>query len=257
MPAVAVTLGDMVKVHFIGWPEKHSKHGTAHPLILTWNNRPYTIMAGMDGYLPFDCVKMYYGDPRSVNDVIRIKDEQGNDMIVADRAAEVRRLQQFYQSSEFATNHAKFREYIPGDRTHMDAGISDLCPLVEVYSMDGQRIHTVVDDPYGDNVVVSQQTRAEAEKMRSQLIEQSDVIGLLKRQNAMLLEKLGLDPRMLDEPEQAAQAKQDSALAAPTDATVEEKPKMVYNPRTRRVMPRRPLPHSDPTTIDELPVDTE
>jgi hypothetical protein len=257
MPAVAVTLGDMVKLHFIGWPEKHPKYHTAYPLVLTWNNRPYTIQPGADGYLPFDCVKSYFGDPRSVENVIRIKDEQGNDMIVADRAAEVRRLQQYYQSSEFATNNAKFREYIPGDRTHMEAGISDLCPLVEVYSMDGQRIHTVVDDPFGDNVVVSQQTRAQEEMMRTQLIEQSDAIGLLKRQNAMLIKKLGFDPQMLDEPEREAQAKQDSALETPTDPVIEEKPKMVYNPRTRRISTRRPLPTADPTTIDELPVDIE
>src|ERR1700679_2723626 len=132
MPAVAVTLGDMVRVTFLGYPPAHPKHGPSHPLLLTWNNRPYTILPGQDGFLPFDCVKTYFGDPRSVENVIRIKDEQGNDMIVADRAAEVRRLQQYYQSSEFATNNAKFREYIPGDRSHLNAGISDLCPLVEV-----------------------------------------------------------------------------------------------------------------------------
>lgn len=256
MPAVAVTLGDMVRITFVGWPEKHPKHGTAFPLILTWGNRPYTMLQGASTFIPFDCAKLWFGDPRSVEGVIRIKDDQGNDMIVADRAAEVRRLQQLYQSSEFGTNQAKFREYIPGDRSFIqDGAISDLIPLVEIRSMDDKRILMVTDDPFGDNVVISQQTRAAEEMMRTQLVEQSDAIAELKKQNRLLLEKLGLDPHLLDpvtEPKT-----QDSALETPTDPVLEEEPKMVYNPRTKRIIPRRPLPDADPTTIDELPADTE
>jgi hypothetical protein len=260
MPATAVTLGDMVRITFLGWPPAHPKHGTAHPLILTWNNRPYTLSIGKDAFIPFDMAKVYFGDPRSVEGVIRIKDEQGNDMVVGDRAAEVIRLQQYWQNSGMATNQAKFREYTPGDRSFLDeynGKVSDIIPDVQVFSLSGERIYMVTDDPYGDHVVVSQQTRAQEELMRTQLIEQSDAITLLKKQNAMLLAKLGLDPRLLDEPEAQAAATQDSAMEAPTDAVVSESPKMVYNPRTRRVMPRRPLPNTDPTTIDELPVDLD
>jgi hypothetical protein len=260
MPAVAVTLGDMVKIHFNGYPPKHPKHNRGFPLELRWNNRPYIVAEGADVYVPFDCAKSFFGDPRSVENVIRIKDDMGNDMIVADRAAEVIRLQQYWQNAAMSTNQAKFREYTPGDRSFLDdfgGKVSDLIPDVEVYSIDGQRIHMVADDPFGDNVVVSQQTRAEAERMRTQLIEQSDVIGELKKQNKILLAKLGLDPEFLNPSPEAPVRKQESALETPTDPVIEEAPKMVYNPRTRRIIPRRPLPHVDPTTIDELPTDTD
>lgn len=254
MPALAVTLGDMVRVVFNGWPPNHPKEG--QPLVLTWNNRPHVIQQGKDSFVPFDCAKLYFGDPRSVEGVIRIKDDMGNDMIVADRSAEVLRLVQYYQSSEFATNNAKFREFIPGDRSFVKDGvISDLIPDVTVYSLDGQVIPMVTDDPYGDNVIATQQTRAETEIMRSQLMEQSDAITELKKQNRMLLEKLGLDPGFLNPVNEVK--KQDPALETPEIATIEEAPKMVYNPRTKRVQPRRPTPGSDPTSIDELPADTE
>lgn len=247
----SVTIGDLVRVRFIGWPDGHPK--TGYPLELRWNNRPYIIPAGQEKHVPFECAKVYFGDPRSVEGVIRIKDDMGNDMIVADRVAEVIRLQGFWQNSKMATNQAKFREYIPGDRSYLSEGVSDLLPNVEVFSLTGERIYMVVDDPYGDHVVATQQTRHQSELMRQQLVEQSDAISELKKQNRMLLEKLGLDPDMLN----PIPKTQDSALQTPTDPVVEEKPKMLYNPRTRRVSTRRPLPNSDPTNIQDLPQDQD
>ena len=253
MPTPAnIAIGDMVRLKFVSWPPGHPRQG--QDLQLTWNNRPFPVKEGGETFLPFDCAKAFFGDPRSVDGVIRIKDDAGNDMIIADRAAEVRRLQTFWQNRAMGTNRAKFREYIPGDRTYLEEGISDLLPNVEVFSLAGERIHMVVDDPYGDHVIATQQTRAESEMMKTQLLEQSDVITELKRQNRMLLEKLGLDAEFLN-PEISPKT-QDPALSTPTDPVVEEKPKMVYNPRTRRVLPRR-IPASDPTTIEDLPLDAD
>ena len=248
-----VTVGDMVRLVFKGWPSNHPK--TGQPLQLSWNSRPYQVDEHSETFLPFDCAKSYFGDPRSVEGVIRIKDDLGNDMIIADRAAEVRRLQTFWQNAAMATNNAKFREYIPGDRSYLNDGISDLLPNIEVYTLSGQRVLMVTDDPYGDHVMVTQQTRAESERIRTQLLEQSDVITELKKQNRILLEKLGLDADLLN-PEISPKS-QDPALETPVDPVIEEKPKMVYNPRTRRVTPARRLPPSDPTTIEDLPQDLD
>lgn len=259
MTAVALTLGDTVRLIFKGWPEGHYK--TGQPLVLSWNNRSVTMMPGDEKHIPFEMVKMYFGDPRSVNDeVIRTQDDHGNDMIVGDRLSEVIRLKGYWQDSSFRTNNARFREYIPGDRSWLheqDGRISDLIPDVEVYALNGERIHTVVDDPFGEHTTITTPTRHEQTMLRQQLIEQSDVIMLLKKQNQMLFEKLGIDPETMTSVEDLPRG-QDSVMEAPTNPVKKENPKMLYNPRTKKVgPPRKTMPGTDPTNINDLPVDTD
>lgn len=273
-----VTLGDMVRLRFLSWPPRHPKAGR-YPLTLTWNNRAFVIREGEDGFVPFDLAKLYFGDPRSLEDVIRIKDDNGNDMIVADRAAEVRRLQQYWQSAAFGTNNVRFREYLPGDRSFIDEGISDLLPNIEVYTLSGERVYMVTDDPYGDHVVAATSTRHEQEAVQQQLREQSDVISELRKQNAMLMKYLDIKPDVLDDilsespaprapystyPPASPQPvdKQDSALSTPETASVENRPEglqqppMFYNPKTRKVEQRR-NPVTNPISISELPEDKD
>jgi hypothetical protein len=236
-----VTLGETVRVVNNG--EQDIK--------LFWNSRPYTITADGDTYVPFEIVKTFFGDPRSTDAVSRVKDEQGNDMIIADRTAEVIRLKNYWQDSSFGTNNAKFREYVPGDRSWVEEGISDLIPKVSVYTLSGERIYTVVDDPHGDNVMVATNTRAQADQQQAQLLEQSQVIIKQQRQIDMLMNKLGLS---VDHPIST----QESVLEAPTNGAEVEAPEaFLYNPRTKRVSPRNPNPPSDPTDIKDLPQDTD
>jgi hypothetical protein len=172
-------------------------------------------------------------------------------MIVADRAAEVRRLQAYWQSSTI-----KFREYIPGDRSYLDEdGISDLLPQVEVWTLAGERILMVADDPYGDTVVAATSTRAEADRQRQQLMDQSDMIAELRKQNQLLMKKLDLGEGF-ELPETPARPV-DGSPEAPIMATVEENPRMVINPRTNRVQKRRQVVEDDPKTIDALPADSD
>lgn len=267
--ALPITLGDQVRLHFVGWPEKvkgydfanrcevdvpHPKAG--QPYVMTWNSRPYTVHPGQDVYIPFELAKKEFGDPRSLENVIRIKDEYGDEQIVPDRFAEVRRLQNYWQNSVI-----RFREYIPGDRSFAADGISDLLPIVEIYSMSGERILMVTDDPYGDTVVVEQRTRAEQTQSQAIMTEQSEAIIRLQKENEALLKKLGLRREDLLADLDLPPTKQDSALDTPTNATVDElpdKPKMVYNPKSKRVEPvRNPPPNVDPSSIMELPVDID
>lgn len=246
MPTVqAVTLGDMVRL--VNLEDR--------PLKLAWNNQVYTLAPKGEGFVPFDLAKLYFGDPRSLETVTRIRDERGHDMIVADRAAEVRRLQGYWQSSTI-----KFREYIPGDTSYLDEeGISDLMPAVEVYTLAGERILMVADDPYGDTVVASTSTRAEQDRVRQQLMDQSDMIAELRKQNQMLMKKLDIGAQeVADWTLQATPTPHlDGNPDAPIMATVEENPRMVINPRTNRVQKRREQVDPDPKTIDALPADSD
>lgn len=265
--ALPVTLGDQVRLRFVGWPESieavdpETKQRKPHPkanqpLTMTWNTRPYVVWPGQDAYIPFELAKTLFGDPRSVENVFRIKDDYGNDQIIPDRFAEVRRLQTYWQRSVI-----KFREYIPGDRSFMDEGISDLLPNVEVYSLSGERIYMVTDDPYGDTVMVMQQTKADQDRNTQVMYEQSQAILELQKQNKLLLEKLGIraeDLAALNDPEVMPKTRPtNGALETPTEATVKEAPNMVFNPRTRRVEPKRVKPDADPTSISELPTDLD
>jgi hypothetical protein len=205
---------------------------------------------GDEKSIPFELAKKDFGDPRSINDVIRIKDEYGNDMVVADRRAEVIRLQSLWQSQV-----PKFREYVPGDRSFLTDGISDMMPDVEVYDMDGHRIYMVCDDPYGDHVMAATTTVMEAENYRSKISAQQQEIDDLKRQHKIMMDRLGVNPEMLLDPVKVKP--QDGALDTPTLATKEENPQMVYNPRTKRVLPKRYAPTNDPTSIEELEPETD
>lgn len=239
-----VTLGDTVRV----------VNKEMYPIRRPFNNRDFTIPANSDAYVPFEWVKLYFGDPRSGEKVQRVQDERGNDMIIADRRAEVIRLRNYWQSSVIV-----FREYIPGEE--FEGPISDLIPTVEVYSLNGDRIWTVVDDPYGHRVIASSPTRFEQDRSHQQLLEQSQTILEMKKMNELLLRKLGINSdELVNEVASAvanetpAPKSQLSVMEAPTVATVHEKPRMVFNPRTRRVHASRPL-ESDPTTIEALPED--
>lgn len=247
-----VTLGEQLKV--VNLSPNPVLYASQIP---TWNNRQYPIPGNGTAFLPFDLVKMLFGDPRSGEVVQRTADKYGVDSVIPDRLAEVRRLQQVWQNST-----VKFREYIPGDRSFLDDGISDRAPTVEVYTLTGDRVYTVLDDPFGDRIIAAgSPTVAEKANTDRQLREQSEVIFELKKQNEALMRMLDMNPNDLgpDLPigkDPSALATQDSVMEAPTVATVKEKPRMVYNPRTRRVVPRRD-PVADPTTIEDLPEDTD
>lgn len=266
--AQPITLGDQVRIKFIGWPESvkgvtregeeirvpHPK--TGKPYAPTWNSRPFVFNVGDEKYVPFELAKKEFGDPRSLENIYRIKDDFGEEQIIPDRRAEVIRLSNYWQN-----NVIQFREYIPGER--FDGPISDLLPIVEVYSMTGERILMVTDDPNGDTVVVENQTRSEVSRNQQLLWEQSEAISELKKTNQILMQKLGIRPEDLEslaDPNLSTHTLPGNSLDTPTEATVQEKPRMVYNPRTRKaqaVVNRIKDKDSDPTNIQDLQPDTD
>jgi hypothetical protein len=236
-PSVSnITLGDQVRVRNLG----------VEPIDLQWNLRKYTIEPGSDGYIPFDLAKMAFGDPRSSDIVQAVTDEFNGTMFISDRPTEVRRLQQLYPDS-----HPKFREYIPGDRSYLRDGISDRCPQVEVYTLAGDRIYTVIDDPMGDRIIAAAPTRRDQDFQATQLQAQSEQLIKQARIIKILSEKAGIDLDEIapeEEPEPAVSAE------APTVSTVRENPAMAFNPRTKKITAKKPA-QSDPTTLEGLPED--
>lgn len=246
-----------------------------HHVTWNWNNRTHVIPAhGEKIGVPFECIKVYCGDPRAGAAVQRIRDQYDQDQVIPDRQAEVRRLYQFYQESSVSAigpdgrrgSGFTFREFIPGDRSWFDPnkGISDLAPKVEVYALTGDRIFTVLDDPFGDNVIAADSpTIAQRQQMDSLLMQQAHTIAEQDRMIKALMQRLDMNPNDLgpdlplgNEPLASPPVKQDAVPETPTQATVQEKPRMVFNPRLKRVVPA-PNPVADPTTVESLPDDND
>lgn len=265
-----VTIGEQVLIRFLGWPATvkgfdfetkkevdvpHPKLG--QPLRFTWNSRPFVIYEGQEQHIPFELAKKEFGDPRSLEGIYRIKDEYGEEQIIPDRLAEVRRLQNYWQDSI-----VRFREYVPGDRSFAADGISSLLPKVEIYSLTGERIMMVTDDPYGDTVMVENRSKSEVSQKDAIMLQQSDAINTLRKDLDAALAKLNLRREDLHTPDDPKPAPiQAGGLEPPLEATVDDlpdQPRMVFNPKTKRVEPtRQPPPQADPTSIMDLPVDLD
>lgn len=237
-PVGAITLGDSVRVDNVG--EKK--------LTWAWNNRPYIIPPGGTQIVPFDLMKKECGDPRSGTTAFPLKSEYNGMMLVPSREDEVKRLMQLHT----ATN-VVFREFLPGDEDFLtDGKITDRCPDVEVYTLDGTRIHTVLDDPFGNHIVDAHMVRNDDDFMRATMTNQSAEMARQSKLIEVMAKKLGINPADLfpDEPLPPG----DPAPTAPMNSTVKENPQMVFNPRTKKVTESR-TPESDPTTLDGLPED--
>lgn len=278
MPEVLdITLGEMVRVVHKGFPNllmadpdtvgykdrpikfvPASQNLREQPLRLAWDGRMYHIPYMGDAYIPFDCMKMYFGDPRSGQIVNRIRDKHNQDQVIPDRLAEVQRLRYYWQETD-----VRFREFIPGDRTLLDEPISDRIPDVEVYALTGDRIFTVIDDPHGDRIIAATPTIAQDQARDAQLLQQSEVIVNQQRTIEALMRKLGVRPEDLEleegtdvDTDRPSPRRRAGRQTAPTQATVKENPAMVYDQRTQKVRAKPDSPAApDPTQFDELPVD--
>lgn len=164
--APQVNLGDIVKV---------INHGP-RPLKLMWDSRKYVIAPDAEEFVPFECAKLYFGDPRALENVQSVRDDRGVVGFVSDRATEVRRLRLLWDHS--------FGEYIPGE---VDAFDTARIPHVDVFTVRGERVPMVLDDPEGNAIIPAQQTRTEQTDMRAQLAQQGSLINAL-------MERLGMQP---------------------------------------------------------------
>ena len=235
-----LTLGDQVIVRNVGDTD----------LVWQWAGRKHLLRVGRDTQVSFDLMKKECGDPRSAERSAAIKDEFNGLMTIPSRADEVKRLLQLHASSV-----PSFKEYIPGDRTAFPEGepLTDTCPQVEVYTLDMQRIWTVLDDPYGDRISPAAPTRSEAYLNQQAMSDMQRELAESRRLIELLSKKLNMNPEDLGEPLPLAAR---VSGEAPVDGTTGEvgDPRMLLNPRTNKVSRARPKV-ADPTSLDELPED--
>ena len=267
MPDVLnIPLSDRLRVRNLNHelPEDHPLHG--QPVTLEWNSRRFTILPGQEDVVPFEVVQTYFGDPRATDITVSVR-EHPNAMPewIPDRQTECRRLYQYYLPSEFGTNRVSFREFVPGDRSSFANGISDRAPNVEVYTVSGDRVYTVLDDPYGDRVIAAVPTRSDREALDHQMrslqqvnAAQQEMMERLQAEIAQL--RAGLTAGPSDIPgvpvDAAADRPEHPIFGTPQASTVggEEVPEMVYDPKSRRVSRKKPQ-QDDPTRLEDLPVD--
>lgn len=134
------------------------------PFTDIYDNVRYTIAAGSEGFAPWEAMILWFGDPRA-----RDADDRHKD-----RTDEYERLRQ------------KYGVY------HEDGKFAEVVPHIEVYSLDGQRITTVAEDPEGvpSNISIPAtptnpaETVAKLAAMEKRLNELTAAIGTLPEEQA-------------------------------------------------------------------------
>jgi uncharacterized coiled-coil protein SlyX len=245
-----ILLGETVRVH----------NNELYPLKLDWNSTRYVVPPQGDAYLPFDCIKLYFGDPRATDHTLKVPNRDGTMQIIADRTTQIALLRQYWTPTSMATpGSIHFREFIPEEAANEP--ISDRIPSVEIYTLAGDRIYTVVDDPRGDRVIAAVPTRSDRDAQEQVIAQQAarmaEMEEQMKRYRAdmeVLMKRLGERPA--NSPEDPQDLGPDLPLPNPAfpSGSVEENPSMVLNPRTNKIQ-RRPRHVTTPQSLEDLPSD--
>lgn len=262
-----VALGEHMRVQNVDTTE----------LAFMYARKVYRIPVGSEIWMPFEAIKLYFGDPRSTSSTSKIKDpETLQTQFIPDRAAEVLRLRQLYPPSKIV-----FTEVIPGDRSLLETGISDRVPRVHVFTITNERLYTVIDDPMGDRSIGAvAPTRFDSLQAQQIIDRQQKMLdAMMKRMGMTAADLTDADdtgsPRDADTDTNtdADADPRESSLPFDTDgiphprpeleridprvvpeAVIEENPGMVANPRNGRIT-RRTAAVADPTTLEQLPED--
>jgi hypothetical protein len=152
-----VTLGDWVRVRNVG----------DEPVKVQWDSRFYKIPVDGETFMPFEAAKLWFGDPRSSGNVASHRDVTGMVSWIPDRATEVRRLRALY------------------DNQFGDERVIAKHPLVEVYTQQGDRVYTVLDDPDGERTSPAVQSVMDHASLLEQVRRQQATIDLLVRQTGI------------------------------------------------------------------------
>jgi hypothetical protein len=158
---VTIGSGDVVMARNLG----------TRPLTLTYGGRKYDVPVEKQVAIPFDCMTLWFGDPRATDAIRSVRDEAGIVTWVPDRATEVRRLR------------LKWGQ-ITGSEETVTEGPRDV-PKVEFSDFDGRQIFSVVDDPFGDHISPVQITRAENDDLRALVLRQQDQIDAMAKMMKM------------------------------------------------------------------------
>lgn len=123
-------------------------------------NRIWILKPGESAYVPYYIVKSWFGDIRSAGDFVNTTAQSDIGTIVATippRAAEVARLRAHY-----------------GLHTGQDASFVDNqheIPQVELYTPDGEKLPTVLEDPEGKTTIEATSTISQAESQDKRIAE--------------------------------------------------------------------------------------
>jgi hypothetical protein len=181
-----------------------------------WDLAEYVIPPLGTDFMPFEAMKLFFGDPRSTDRVRSQRDSKGIVAFLPDRAGEVRRLRLLY-------NHG-FGDYTGKEGPDV-VWEHDRIPHVKVTTLDDAPILTVLDDPAGHSILPAVTTQAEEADLRDTVIRQGRLLQ-------SLMDRLGV--QSLDDLDSR---------------------KNVYDPDTDEVVPERRETTEDPEMYDELPED--
>ena len=251
-----VELSETLKV--VNWSV--TRDGRPQGLRLAWNSRKYDLAPnGGECYIPFDCVKLYFGDPRTTEQMRTLRDSIGIVSFLPDRPTEVRRLRLLYAApfGEYLNNEDLGGIYTVNPTDAMEVGKNAAfegvhVPKVEVYNMQGERIYTVLDDPQGLDTIPVPVTGSFRDDMAALVQRQAALIDTLAR-------KVGIDPTdpgaLLNAPNLTGEEEEASPSPEELQPASATAPSMVYDPRDGEMKPRRKPRPQTPTSLDDIPED--
>jgi hypothetical protein len=257
IPPRAPTIADPVTAVMpeIGETLRVTNISTLDTYRFAWNSRQYVIPPTSSEFMPFDAVKVYTGDPRATNNVRTSRDSIGIVSFLPDRATEVRRLRLLYaapfgeymRASDVGGIFVNSHPTIPNEELASKFAWEGVrIPQIEVYNIRGDRIFTVLDDPEGAMTIPITVTRHD--------LNSNDHLHNLIQQQATLIDtlsqRLGIDPNS-----PALDNTPDLLNEPPPEEHEDGTPKMVFDPASDTVRPKRRSTTPDPTDINDLPED--
>ncbi|HXA31490.1 MAG TPA: hypothetical protein VNV87_04455 [Acidimicrobiales bacterium] len=129
-----------------------------------YDSIPYRLEVGRECHMPIEAARYWFGDERATTDMSTGLNRKGIRAWVNDRPTEVRRLRCLYD------NRLGDENTIIGH------------PVVEVFTIDGERVPMVLDDPMGINSTQATQTVADQDHLMILIQKQQAQLDQLRRQ---------------------------------------------------------------------------
>src|SRR5215831_4025841 len=187
-----------------------------------WDLAEYVIPPGGTEFMPFEAMKLFFGDPRAVDQVRSSRDSKGLVAFLPDRAGEVRRLRLLYDHG--------FGDYTGKEGPDV-VWEADKIPQVRVTTLKNERVFTVLDDPQGTTVLPAATTISQDAELKDVVRQQGQLIR-------SLMDRLGV-------------AGTEDVTTYPVEVR-----ENVYDPELDEIIPRPDAETaSTPTIYNELPED--
>lgn len=154
--------GEFCKVRLNAEPER----------TIEYAGRKYRLPVGTEVIVPTEAAIAWFGDPRSIATIQPVTNPlNGEKTFIADRPSEVRRLR-FKWGLEFGDEES-FED--SPDAAHA-------IPDVDLFTLEGIKIKTVLQDPSGNTVNAAFTSKSDDEALRSLVERQQHQIDLLLKQ---------------------------------------------------------------------------